>query len=129
MDSNYVKLQEFVGQIGDLSSLCFCREIQVQTMLEPVECRKLGSRCYYHVQHAFSSTCTIGQVHLLVVYNSRWSFSKVIVVVIVILLLLQLKLVTLPARGRFTRFTDFSQVMPLTRSCSVTNDDILKITQ
>ena len=67
MDSNYVKLQAFVGQIGDLSSLCFCREIQlVQTMLEPAECRRLGSICYYHVQHAFSNTCTIGQVHLLV---------------------------------------------------------------
>ena len=69
MDSNYVKLQEFVGQIGDLSRLCFRREIQlVQTMLEPAECRRLGSICYYHAQHAFSSTCTIGQVHLLV-YN------------------------------------------------------------
>ena len=47
MDSNYVKLQEFVGQIEDLSSysLCFCREIQVQTMLEPAECRRLGSIC------------------------------------------------------------------------------------
>ena len=44
MDSNYVKLQEFVGQIGDLSRLCFRREIQlVQTMLEPAECRRLGS--------------------------------------------------------------------------------------
>ena len=70
MDSNYVKLQEFVGQIGDLSSLCFCREIQlVQTMLEPAECRRLGSICYYHAQHAFSSTCMIGQVHLLVPYK------------------------------------------------------------
>ena len=69
MDSNYVKLQEFVGQIGDLSRLCFHREIQlVQTMLEPAECRRLGSICYYHAQHAFSSTCTIGQVHLLVYY-------------------------------------------------------------
>ena len=64
MDSNYVKLQEFVGQI---SRLCFRREIQlVQTMLEPAECRRLGSICYYHAQHAFSSTCTIGQVRLLV---------------------------------------------------------------
>ena len=44
-------------------------------------------------------------------------------------MLLQLELVTSPARGRFARFTEFSQVMPLMRSCrSVTNNDILKIT-
>ena len=44
MDSNYVKLQEFVGQIGDLSRLCFRREIQlVKTMLEPAECRRLDT--------------------------------------------------------------------------------------
>ena len=68
MDSYYVKLQEFVGQIGDLSRLCFRREIQlVQTMLEPAECRRLGNICYYHAQHAFNSTCTIGQIYLLVI--------------------------------------------------------------